>query len=588
MHLSPTKLLHGLLYTIPVLLLTLTACGGGGGGSTPPAAPTSFTVGGSITGLTSGGLVLRNSGGDDLTIAAGAASYTFSTALANGGSYFVSVLTNPGSPPQFCTVANASGAIAGANVTNANMSCVTAYTISGTISGDLTIAVSGIGPILQNNGGDNLSIPILPASGVSAPFTFNIPLVTNTAFKVTQLLRARSPGQDCSNITPASGVVSSSSSNAVTITCVSASIVPRFAFVTNGTDNTVSSYTIGASGVLAVGTAAVPAGAGPSSVSVYPGGRYAYVANQGSNDISAYAINQTSGALTAIDANGAVPGVQTSIAAGTTPVSVTVHPSGKFAYVANQGSNDISVYSIDSTTGALSAIDANGAVSGTQATISAMSTGAKPYAITIDPVGKYAYVANYGTGNIAFYTINQTTGALTYVTSYVARDGPSSIAIDPTGKFAVVTTMQTTTGTVDSVVLYAIASATAVTPGALAVVNTPPAIAGTPRSVAIDPSTGKYAYVANATTNKVALYTIDPVGGSTGTGALTFVASYPAGTTPVSVNVDPSGAYLYVANSGGGVSTYSINTATGALTVVGGAGSLTATGTGPTSVTTTQ
>ena len=579
MRISPTKLLHSLLYMAPVLALALAACGGGGAGGGGGSTPTTFTVGGSITGLTSGGLVLRNSGGDDLTIAAGAASYAFSTALANGGSYFVSVLTNPGSPPQFCTVANASGAIAGANVTNANMNCVTAYTIGGTIRGDINLG-AGIGPILQNNGGDNLSISVLPASGIAASFTFNIPLVTNTAFNVTQLLRARSPGQNCdgtggSAITGTSGVVGTTVT--MTIQCVAASIAPRFAFVTNGTGNTVSPYTIPASGVLAAGTT-VPAGAGPSSVSVYPGGRYAYVANQGSNDISAYAITQASGALTPIDANGAVPGVQTSIAAGTTPVSVTVHPSGKFAYVVNQGSNDISAYSIDSTTGALSAIDANGAVPGTQATISAMSTGAKPYAITIDPVGKYAYVANYGSGNIAFYTINQTTGALTYVTSYVARGGPSSIAIDPTGKFAVVTT----NSTADTIVLYAIAST--VTPGALTAVDTKLATGNAPRSVAIDPSTGKYAYVANAINNNVTLYTIDPVGGITSNGGLTFVANYTAGTTPVSVNVDPSGAYVYVANSGGGVSTYSINTATGALTPVGS----TVTGTGPTSVTTTQ
>jgi 3-carboxy-cis,cis-muconate lactonizing enzyme. len=45
----------------------------------------------------------------------------------------------------------------------------------------------------------------------------------------------------------------------------------------------------------------------------------------------------------------------TAVAAGTNPSSVTVDPSGKFAYAANVGDNTISVYTIDQTTGALTA-----------------------------------------------------------------------------------------------------------------------------------------------------------------------------------------------------------------------------------------
>ena len=56
------------------------------------------------------------------------------------------------------------------------------------------------------------------------------------------------------------------------------------------------------------------AGSGPFSVSVDPSGKFAYVANSGSNDVSAYTINATTGALTPI---GAV------VAAGTGPRSVT-------------------------------------------------------------------------------------------------------------------------------------------------------------------------------------------------------------------------------------------------------------------------
>jgi 6-phosphogluconolactonase len=45
-----------------------------------------------------------------------------------------------------------------------------------------------------------------------------------------------------------------------------------------------------------------------------------------------------------------------TIAAGTGPISVAVDPAGKFAYVTNSGSNDVSMYTINATTGALTSI----------------------------------------------------------------------------------------------------------------------------------------------------------------------------------------------------------------------------------------
>jgi YVTN family beta-propeller protein len=59
-----------------------------------------------------------------------------------------------------------------------------------------------------------------------------------------------------------------------------------------------------------------------------------------------YTINITTGPLTFIG----------TIAAGAAPSSVAVHPSGKFAYVTNSGSNDVSMYTIDAGTGALTLI----------------------------------------------------------------------------------------------------------------------------------------------------------------------------------------------------------------------------------------
>ena len=84
------------------------------------ASPVFYTIGGTVSGLTGTGLVLRNNGGDNRAVTADGA-FTFATAIGVGAPYAVSVLTQ--FPGQFCTVQNGSGT-ANANVTNVAVTCV--------------------------------------------------------------------------------------------------------------------------------------------------------------------------------------------------------------------------------------------------------------------------------------------------------------------------------------------------------------------------------------------------------------------------------------------------------------------------------
>lgn len=87
------------------------------------AEPT-YTIGGTVSGLEGSGLVLQQSGGDDLAVSAGGA-FTFASAVADASAYAVTVLTQPTNPAQTCTVANGSGTVAGANVDDVAVTCVT-------------------------------------------------------------------------------------------------------------------------------------------------------------------------------------------------------------------------------------------------------------------------------------------------------------------------------------------------------------------------------------------------------------------------------------------------------------------------------
>jgi len=84
-----------------------------------------YTIGGEVTGLTGKGLVLQDNGAGNLTVASDG-PFTFASPLTPGSAYSVSVLTQPSSPAQTCSVASGTGT-ATANVTTVQISCTTLH-----------------------------------------------------------------------------------------------------------------------------------------------------------------------------------------------------------------------------------------------------------------------------------------------------------------------------------------------------------------------------------------------------------------------------------------------------------------------------
>jgi YVTN family beta-propeller protein len=316
----------------------------------------------------------------------------------------------------------------------------------------------------------------------------------------------------------------------------------KFAYVANINSKNVSMYTINATTGALTSIGTIAAGRFPQAVAVDPSGRFAYVATLEFDAVSMYTINATTGALTSIG---------TTVTAGGSAQSVAVDPSGRFAYVAS-ADNDfgfsslVSMFTINATTGVLTSIGA-------------IDAGITPASVAVDPSGRFAYAASNAfsvgeTGNVFMYTINATTGALTSIGTIAAGTSPSSVAVDPSGKFAYVANADSNT-----VSMYTINATT----GALTSIGTIGA-GLRPRSVAVDPS-GKFAYVANGGSNDVSMYAINAT-----TGALTSIGTIAAGTSPSSVAVDPSGKFAYVANYfSNSISMYTIDATTGALTLIG-------------------
>lgn len=191
-----------------------------------------------------------------------------------------------------------------------------------------------------------------------------------------------------------------------------------------------------------------------------------------------------------------------------------------FVYAANNGGNSISMYVMDPTSGALTA---NGTI----------ATGLSPFSIAVDPTGRFVYTSNFAgscssPGSISMYAINQSTGQLISLGPDIpAGIEPTSIFVDPTGRFVYTANDGGACGPAD---------------------------------------------------DTLSMYTINQ-----STGVLTHLTAMPARygglNVPFAVTVDPSGLYVYAANgngsSGGSVSEFTINQATGNLTAMGGSPVLT-------------
>ena len=123
---------------IIAILPFLAACGGSGGGSGKPIDPPKplYTVGGTVSGLEADHrLILQNNSENPITRRVNG-QFSFATALADGGAYNVAVLLKP--LRQACTVANGSGTVKSANVTDILVTC-TDKTGGVTLSGEIAV-----------------------------------------------------------------------------------------------------------------------------------------------------------------------------------------------------------------------------------------------------------------------------------------------------------------------------------------------------------------------------------------------------------------------------------------------------------------
>jgi 6-phosphogluconolactonase len=140
----------------------------------------------------------------------------------------------------------------------------------------------------------------------------------------------------------------------------------------------------------------VAAGTGPRHFTFHPNGRFAYVIQELSSQITAFA--HKNGALTAIGTYSTLPGNYTE---NNSTADIHISPDGKFLYGSNRGHNSLAIYAINQKNGSLSYIENQSIL------------GKTPRNFMIDPTGNFVLAAGQNSDNIVIFIRNKTTGKLT-------------------------------------------------------------------------------------------------------------------------------------------------------------------------------
>jgi len=165
---------------VPVIGALITVClgaCGGGGGQGGFAAPPTFTIGGMVSGLAGGAqVVLRDNGGDSLTVTANGA-FTFVTPIANGSAYSVTVAAEP--VGQTCAVAG--GSAASVTATSLPLLWTGAVVGGAGLGGAFTGTIRSLVPLVEAHERAGLFSAIYLVSYI----TFGVPVIVAGLFLST-------------------------------------------------------------------------------------------------------------------------------------------------------------------------------------------------------------------------------------------------------------------------------------------------------------------------------------------------------------------------------------------------------------------
>lgn len=328
----------------------------------------------------------------------------------------------------------------------------------------------------------------------------------------------------------------------------------------NAIPNTATAFSVGPGGTLImVPGSPFPTGGDGSGVfrasntaTVTVRKRILYVSNDGTNDISGFSINTTTGALTPVSGSPFATG-----GFGLYGISLAVTPNGKFVYAGNAGSGDISAFSVGS----------NGAL--TPIVGSPFPLGNPPDGIKVSPNGKFLGVALPFSDSVAMFRIGSNGGLTSVPGSPFPQGGTggadAASSVDMSCKsnllFAAIGNLSET-----EVGVSTIASSGALSP----IAGSPFAFfsgAGVNSEVGILSPKNQWLFVSNQDSNTITSLDLEANGGLAPVSGSPFLNA----GTPSGMATNAEGTLLYVANDDNNMVTgFRIDNSNGSLSPVPG------------------
>lgn len=317
-------------------------------------------------------------------------------------------------------------------------------------------------------------------------------------------------------------------------------------------NNSVSAFSVAPDGVLTpvAGSPFGTGGAGTGSAGFFAGNRltictaggFLFVANELSNNISVFSIDSATGALTL------VPGSPFPAGGSPAGISLGLTPDNRFLFAANANSGIIGAFSI-SANGSLSPVPG-----------SPFAAGGSPDGIKVSPDGRFLSVAVISSDAVGVFNISSN-GALTPVpgSPFPATAGGVVAGVDINCATSLLFGGEAGSGT--NIDVFSIGSNGALTPVPGSPFNNQGT--GSNSNVVVLSPDDRHLFVSNQASNTITVFSISP------NGALSLVPgspfANPGGRTPQMMTTNRAGTLLYVNNDNGTVSVFSI-ASNGALT----------------------
>jgi 6-phosphogluconolactonase len=318
-------------------------------------------------------------------------------------------------------------------------------------------------------------------------------------------------------------------------------VTVQYVYVANESAQSISGYELSSAGSLAsVGNAVATGGSGPHDIVLDAANKRLFVLNRLSMNISVFTVNAQTGALTPVSGSPFAVGAPQVTA-------MALHPTGKFVFVTDS-IGSLYAFKVDSGTGALTAVTGSPFASDVL----------QPGFVVVHPSGKFVYIASTPAPlTITGYTVDATNSTIQKMTAPFSAGAqtPGAMSIDPLGKYLFIATNEGTLTYFDID-----ANTGALTESTHSPLDIPSRM-GVEMTVV-----NNFIYILDSNALYVDVYMIKPDGTVLAQGSQQMSSSI----TPAGIAVDSDGKYLMITDSAGStIATYAIDSTTGGFTPIG-------------------